>query len=326
MSVRVPLSRPIALGAVALFAALTVGRVGALSAQEEAWAVPGTQVVMPPPAGFSLSERFSGFEDTYTSSSVLIVEMPAEAFRDIEQGLTAEALAERGIALRERRVETIGDLPALWITGTQAAEKLSFEKRLLLLGGSVTVLLTATVPTIYADPPRLKSIEEAMRAARLSENRGEGRAVLPFAFDEVAGFRYRRTLAGHAAILVEEEPLLVANRPAVFIVSLPLSASCPDYEGQEEAFGRRTLGQLKDFVLGEVVSSRRLELGESRAVEHVAVGTSTKGEAVTVVQTLVFRGCRYLRSVGMAPHVDGEVESDAYLQRFQALASTMRFR
>lgn len=326
MRLRVPLSKSIGLGAVALFAALTFLRVGALSAQEEAWAVPGTQVVMPPPAGFSLSERFSGFEDSYTGSSILIVEMPAEAFREIERGLTAEALAERGIVLRERRVETIGDLPAVWISGTQAAEKLNFEKRLLLLGGTVTVLLTATVPTIYADPPRLKNLEEAMRAARLSESRGEGRAFLPFAFDEVAGFRYRRTLAGRAAILVEEEPLLVANRPAVFIVSLPLSASCPDYEGQEEAFGRRALGQLKDFALREVVSSRRLQLGGNRGVEHVAVGTSAKGEAVTVVQTLVFRGCRYLRSVGMAPRVDGEVESDAYLPRFQALVSTMRFR
>lgn len=57
------------------------GVVAAAQAQEPV-AVPGTQVAMPAPEGFTVSERFAGFENASTGASILIVEMPARPFRN----------------------------------------------------------------------------------------------------------------------------------------------------------------------------------------------------------------------------------------------------
>ena len=248
--------KPTVIAITAIISASVLSAPPSLASEAEALAVPGTQVLMPPPPNFVLSDRFSGFEDSYSGSTILIVEMPTEAFRGLAEGLTVEALAERGIVQRERREEALGDLPAVWISGTQKAGKLDLEKRLLLIGGPVTVLVTATIPKAYANPPRLKTIEKAMRAARLAESREAGLALLPFRFEEVEGFRFARTLAGRAAVLVEQEPLAQPERPAVFIVSMPLTATCAEYEGQEEVFSRRVLGRMKDVTIAVLLSSR----------------------------------------------------------------------
>ena len=161
-----------------------------------------------------------------------------------------------------------------------------------------------------------------MRALRLRDTRGESLARLPFVFSQLAGFRFTRTLAGRAAVLVEEKPFVTESRPAVFMVSVPLLASCAEYDGLEDRFGREVLGNLTNVSLGEVLSSRRLELGGRPAIEHIAEGISAVGDPVMLVQTLVFDGCGYLRSVGMAPNR----EQDAYLSRFRALTRGVRLK
>ncbi len=295
------------------------GVVAAAQAQEPV-AVPGTQVAMPAPEGFTVSERFAGFENASTGASILIVEMPAEAFPQLLEGLTAEGLAQRGLTEESRSEETIGGLPALLIGGTQAAGGLTLEKRMLILGGEVTALLTATIPPDVATPEHLAEVEASLRAVRLTGEPGDAREALPFAFDEVAGFRFDRALGGSGALLVEEQPAETASRPAVFIIANSLGASCSQFVGREEAFGRAILGQISDFTIDEIASNRDVVIGGLSGVEHVANGTSENGAPTTVIQTVLFDGCNYLRSVGMAPQGEGQ----PYLPRFRRLAETIR--
>lgn len=307
--------------AMALLVVLAVWRFAAGdAAAQEVVAVPGTQVSMPAPNGFVLSQRFAGFEDTSTGASIVVVEMPADAFGELAQGLTAEALAQRGITQSGREDMTHGGLPTVMISGTQVAGNLSFEKRLFILGGNITALLTATVPQGHATAPRLAEIEAALQAARLSGVVTDGREQLPFSFDEVAGFRFERTLAGSAALLVEEEPSQTSGRPAIFIIANSLNQDCPQFTGQEESFGRQLLGQLRDFTVAEVLSSRDVSVNGVPGIEHIAEGSSNDGEAITVVQTVLFEECNYLRSIGLAPRAEGQ----AYVPRFRALAEAVQ--
>ena len=309
------------LFATALAAALLVIASQLAWAQDaEPLAVPGTQVVMPPPEGFTLSQRFAGLENLDTGSSILIVEMPAEAFPQLVEGLTPEGLAQQGVTETARSEETIGGLPALLISGTQAAGGLTLEKRMLLLGGDVTALLTATVLPGAATPQRMAEIEASLRSARLSGVAGDAREALPFAFDEVAGFRFDRALGGSGVLLVEDMPPETERRPAVFIIANSLRSTCSQFAGREEAFGREILDQIIDFTIDEVTSNREVVIGGLRGVEHVARGTSASGAATTVVQTLLFDGCDYLRGIGVAPQSEGQ----PYLPRFRSLAETMR--
>ena len=283
-------------------------------------AVPGTQVVMPPPEGFTVSQRFAGFENPSTGASILIVEMPAEAFAQLVEGLTPENLAQRGVIESARSEETIGGLPALLISGTQAAGGLTLEKRMLLLGGDITALLTATIPPNAATPQQMAEVEASLRGARLSGISSDPREALPFTFDEVAGFRFDRALGGSGVLLVEEQPAETAGRPAVFIIANSLGATCSQFAGREEAFGREILEQISDFTIDEITSNREVVIGGLSGVEHVASGTSESGAPTTLVQTLLFNGCDYLRGVGMAPQREGQ----PYLPRFRSLAETMR--
>ncbi len=301
-------------------AIIAVAQVIAVAQAAEPVAVPGTQIAMPAPEGFTVSERFAGFENASTGASILIVEMPAEAFPQLLEGLTPEGLAERGLIEDSRSEETIGGLPALVIGGTQEAAGVTLEKRLVILGGDVTALLTATIPPDAATPEHLAEVEASLRAARLTGEQGDPREALPFAFDEVAGFRFDRALGGSGALLVEELPAETASRPAVFIIANSLGASCSQFVGREEAFGREILDQISDFTIEDVTSNRDVVIDGLRGVEHVANGISESGAPTTVVQTVLFDGCNYLRSVGMAPHGEGE----PYLPRFRRLAETIR--
>ena len=309
------------LPAATLVISLLFLQVSALQARaQESVAVPGTQVTMPAPEGFSLSQRFAGFEDTATGASIVVMELPADAFGELRTGLTADALAGRGITQSERREESVGGLPAVLISGTQVAGNLTFQKRLLVVGGSVTALLTATVPQGYATPERLAQVEQSLLSARFSERSVGGRGELPFAFQEVAGFRFERTTGGSAALLVEDGDTDSNDQPAIFIIVNSLSPSCAQFAGQEEAFGRRMLGEIQDFTVDEVVSDRNVVYGGFRGIEHVARGASSSGQAIMVVQTFLFDGCHYVRSIGMVPQVEGQ----SYVERFRELAQTVR--
>ena len=307
--------------AAVLAAAALVFQVSAQQAQsQESVVVPGTQVIMPAPKGFNLSQRFAGFEDVETGASILVVEMPADAFGGLRDGLTPEALAQRGVTQSERREESVGGLPAVLISGTQVAGNLTFEKRLLFMGGSVTALITATVPQGHATPERLAEVEGALLAARLSERAVDGRGRLPFAFEEAAGFRFERTTGGSAALLVEDGDEDSGQQPAIFIIVNSTSPSCAQFTGKEQAFGRGMLGQIQDFIVDEVVSGRPVVYGGFSGVEHVAHGASSSGQAITVVQTFLFDDCHYVRSIGIVPQAKGP----SYVERFRALAETVR--
>src|SRR5947209_12220236 len=49
-----------------------------------------------PPAGFTPSTRFSGFENPQASALIALSELPADAYADVEKGFSDEALKARG--------------------------------------------------------------------------------------------------------------------------------------------------------------------------------------------------------------------------------------
>ena len=89
--------------ALSALAALALGAF-APAALAEPVRVPGTGVSMEPPEGFRPSEGFAGFEDPATSSSVLVVEMPPEAYAEIapifdSEELATESLSQQGVTV-----------------------------------------------------------------------------------------------------------------------------------------------------------------------------------------------------------------------------------
>src|SRR5947199_9088342 len=55
-----------------------------------------SRIGLVPPAGFMPSNRFSGFENPEASALILLSELPAESYGDVEKGFSDEAWNARG--------------------------------------------------------------------------------------------------------------------------------------------------------------------------------------------------------------------------------------
>src|SRR5881396_1220239 len=78
-----------------------------------------SRVGLVPPAGFAPSAKFPGFESPELNAAILIVELPAEAFAELEKGFTDEALKTRGMTVAAREALPIADGRGLFVAGPQ---------------------------------------------------------------------------------------------------------------------------------------------------------------------------------------------------------------
>src|SRR3989440_10357495 len=71
------------------------------------------------PAGFTPSTKFPGFENPQASAAILVVELPGDAYADIEKGFTDEALKSRGMTVELREPLTFKDGKGFFVSGPQ---------------------------------------------------------------------------------------------------------------------------------------------------------------------------------------------------------------
>jgi len=145
---------PAALGAVLLavtasaaFAATAVHRGNVLTAQHVQ--VPGTHIKLVPPSGARLSSSFRGFEITGRRIQIRIEERMGVSYRQAAAGLTARALEDDGIRVRDRGDVMLNGSPAQMIFGTIQSEDGNTEVGLVLfvLGDdSLSTLIYGTYP------------------------------------------------------------------------------------------------------------------------------------------------------------------------------------
>lgn len=189
---------------------LLIGVLGLAPARAQAPAVqqvPGTTVSMTPPAGFALATEFAGFKDGNGAASILIVELPAEAypqlsalFGDLE--MARQSFATKGISVTAlKRIDTPSG-PVLFLSGTQTVGALHLNKWLALLKGEKTVMITfqATEASALTEAAAQKAVESATLGSVPSLP--EKVSKLPFKIEVTRPFRIVDTIGGSAAILV----------------------------------------------------------------------------------------------------------------------------
>ncbi|MBT3533009.1 MAG: hypothetical protein HN478_03965 [Rhodospirillaceae bacterium] len=107
----------------AVLAALMCGFLWLSPAVAEPVFVPGSRVGLVPPVGFVPSDKFKGFLSAAERGSILIVEMPKEAYAQVSR-LSDAGLADRGIKVHSRSALTVGKAPAVLIRGCPSSYKL----------------------------------------------------------------------------------------------------------------------------------------------------------------------------------------------------------
>ena len=285
---------------------------------------PGSAVGLAPPAGMKPADGFTGFGDSAAGASLVIAELPPEAYAGLN-ALGDEAFQQRqGITVTSRRAVTLAGAPqAVLLAGTQQARGVTYRKHVLIAGTpALTAVVTVQVPDAsrsYAAP----AVEEALGtvAFRPAPTLDEKLAALPFALPERAGFRVSRVLAGNSVVLADG-PLDVvrdAEQPMMVVVRAALPNMSVDGRGAV------ALGRFSDARLRDPAFLRTESYTAKGVAWHIIEATGTDagtGRQHYALQVLRIVPGGYMRALGIARAEQREMVT----KRFKQIAGAMEPR
>ncbi|MCP4327484.1 MAG: hypothetical protein GY791_03500 [Alphaproteobacteria bacterium] len=293
---------------------------GTLRAGDAPQFPPASRIGLVPPTGFVVSPDFTGFMDREAVASIVITEMPKEAYGDLEAGFTEDNLAAQGMALQ-------GPCPDLAITfehrcfrASQEASGYLFQKWFLIARlGTETALVLVTMPDLVLQAGVYSEavVEAALSSIAYSEDlTTDPLEVLPFAIAEGDLLPFKDTMGGSAALFVGEATA-EGPQPA-WIVAASLG---PGTNAANIEFGRLAFQEIATVLDARVTEERRITVGPLAG--HVLEGTGTDevtGDDLFVFQAiLVDAEDTYYRLVGLAPMTQKELYRPEFFRLTQTL-------
>jgi len=259
--------------------------------------VPGSSVTLEPPAGFTASSRFAGFERADAQASIMVTEVPGP-FASVTGGMNARGLATRGMTLISSTRREVDGRQGLLLQVSQAANGVEYLKWMLAVGDAKqTTMIVATFPrAAEAD------LSDSLRAAVLSTRWAQTSSPDPF-----EGLPFRITPSTSLKIAGRMNNLLVLSESgsmqpqgpnaALFIVGSSVSpVRIDDLATYAETRARQTK-QMNDIRVSRQAS---VTIAGTVAHELIAEGTDTStGRAVTLYQVLLPEGGGYVLMQGL---------------------------
>ena len=95
--------------------------------------VKGTRIALEPPPGYEAARRYSGFMDAKTGGSILVSELPPQAFPEIAKQLgklhvAKKRFGEQGLEIETRRLLKGDGLQGILFTGRQTLGDKVYDK------------------------------------------------------------------------------------------------------------------------------------------------------------------------------------------------------
>jgi hypothetical protein len=276
----------------------------------------GMRIGLEPPAELKLSPRFPGFEDLDRNVSVAILDLPANAYAELEAAAFNKVQQELQEVKRESFPYESGI--GFLISGIAQQNGVGLHRWSLLaqaVGASVqnlTMLINVEVPdsalAIYSDAVIRKMLASVVfRQAPIQEQLG----LLPFKLGDLSRFRVMQVLPGGGAILADTtaDP----NAPQPFMI-ISVGRGAPPEANDRGLFARDLLSTAPVRDL-RMQSSEPMRVNGSAGYEIRAQGRAPSGEPVSVVQWLRFGSGGYLRVIGVSP----AEKWDQMFDRFRAV-------
>lgn len=280
-----------------VLAALAAALAGA-PAQAEAVFPPNSRIGLSPPPGFVPSKRFPGFENPQASAAILLVELPAEAFPEIEKGFTDEALKTRGLTVETREPVELPSGRAILIIGQHAVGD---QKRREMIFAAALTGVTAIISVQIPEESRAAVSEPDIRAAlktavaRASVPDSEKLAALPYRLSELSGFRVVRGGPDGSALLTDgpEDTVAAVAQPFVLI---GLAPGEPPKAEDRDTFARRAFSSIPGIKEVRILRAEPLRIGNQPGFEILAEAKDQSSDTeVTTVQWLRFGAGGYVQ-------------------------------
>ena len=300
-------------------AAFTIALLATTTAWSGAVFPPGSRVGLSPPPGFTPSDTFRGFEEKLSGAVILTLELPPQAYADIEKAMTAPAaLKKQGVIVEKREALALKSGKAVLFIGRQEADGKTLRKWTLL---STSSGLTAFVTVLVPDSAKAAYPDAAIRAAlatvevRDSVPIDEQMALLPFRVDEMAGLRALRVMAPNTLILTSgSKDTLDPKEQTLLLISA--APGGPEETPQRDNFARNLFSGYAGLKDIHILGTDLIRLGGQQTHQLMAEAKDAKTDTdIKLVQWLRFGNGAYLRFLGIARADDW---SDAF-PRFRAV-------
>jgi hypothetical protein len=251
---------------------------------------PGLRIGIVPIEGLAVSKTFPGFESEDHRVKVLITELPAAAYGEVQNAFRTSSFPGGANAIKPESLQTgAGEGYYTVETAKDGAETVR-RFSMIISGGSFSGYVAAQVPEDAAKPFSDDAMRQMFASAvvRKEVPVDEQLSLLPFKITELGSFSNIRTLAPGAAILFADGDEETGLEAAPFMV-IGTIASAPAQPEDRGRFAQQAAGQIPGLRDGRITMSEPLRISGSPGYETRVEAVSGKANTpVTVVQWLRF--------------------------------------
>lgn len=285
--------------------------------------LPGTRLGLVPLVGLAPAKSFVGFETEDHSVKVLVTELPAAAYREVETTFKTHPEGANGI--KPETVETGAGLAFYTVENAKEGAAVVRRYSMILSGGAFSGFVAVQVPEsaskIYTDDAIRSMFATASVRSNVPDSEQLG--TLPFKVTERGDFKSVRTLTPGGAVMLVDSSETIDIEKAPFMV-LGVVGSVPDKSDDRARYAEQAARLIPGLRDGRITMSEPIRIDSAPGFETRIDAVSGKDATpVTVVQWLRFgSGGRAIRVIGSAPR---DQWSDAF-SRFRTVRDGIQLR
>lgn len=307
----------------AVFGVIAAGLIAVAApvvpAQAKFSQAPASRVMLDLPDGYTASRLYSGFVNERAGVSLVIAELPGAAYEQLARGLTADALAGKGIVKAEAGKLARAE-PYLYMRGEQASEQGPVAKFLIAFRNEdATALVTANVQKAALDGGHVSAqdVEKILASASLAAEAAPAQDVFKLGY--LGPFKPAGSILGTTRAFTLDGKLEPGHQRASLVVAPSLDmrpVTEPDKLPEKLIDGIAWLEDIK------ITSRRQLEVAGLKAIEITADAKDKEsGKPTTLFQTLILgEAGGYYRVFAELP----VAQRDALLPELARIAGELR--
>jgi hypothetical protein len=256
-----------------------------------------------PPAGFTTSTKFFGFENPQASAAIVLLAMTGDAYPELEKGLTDENLKSRGVNVAIREAMTFKDGKGIFVAGPKEVNGLkTYESVLIATISGVTALVS--VQMIEASHAIITDavVRDTLKTIAVRQNipESERLAILPYKIGDLSGFHVIRSGQDGTAFLTLGPKDVVTEVEQPYMLIGVVTGEAPKPE-ERDRIARQAFSSAPGIKEVKIIRAEPLRFGQASGYEIVAEAKdATSNVDVTTVQWLRFGQNAHLQMFGIA--------------------------
>jgi hypothetical protein len=272
------------------------------------------------PIGFIKATSFYGFEQSSSSSSVMLTKIPGP-FLEVTKGFNKNGLATRGISLISQKNVKIDNKKGLLLNVSQSAYGQKFLKWILVFGDEQSTNIVVATFLEKSAAKMSAPLKKVVLGVSLSGSSANV-SSLPFTVTAVEGLTLVQKVAGMGKVAVFTKdgnmPLTSPNDP-LFMVAPSLGAVPID---DRKTFATRRLSGYPGTDIIAIKSINEISIDNLPGWEIVANGQDKATKVPLALHQVVLfpKEGGYILTIGIV----AEKQAQAYLPKFRAMALTYR--